>query len=108
LRVVDDCGDGAAEVVRGDVLYPERVYHVTQERADVVRRVRRPHPRAEQERALFGAPLRSRRERIACNVNDGNARSASTSLHRISLRRRSSRGKGPFASTNLAVPFGVR
>jgi len=49
LRVVDDRGDGAAESVRADVADPGRVHHVAQEPADVVRRVRSPDPRAEQE-----------------------------------------------------------
>lgn len=54
LRVVDDRGDGAAKAVWSDVLDPGSVHHVAQEPADVVRRVRRPDPRAEQERVRFG------------------------------------------------------
>ena len=50
LRVVDDSGDSTAEAVRRDVLDPGLVHHVAQEPADVVRRARRPDPRAEQER----------------------------------------------------------
>lgn len=54
LRVVDDGRDRAAEAVRGDVLDPSRFHHVAQEPADVVRRVRSPDSRAEQEVARFG------------------------------------------------------
>lgn len=54
LRLVDDRGDGTAKAVRGDVLNPGSVHHVAQQPADVVRRVRRPDPRAEQQSAGVG------------------------------------------------------
>lgn len=47
LCVVDDGCHGAAEAMRGDVLDPGLLHHVAQEPADVVRRMRRPDPRAE-------------------------------------------------------------
>lgn len=54
LRVVDDGGNCAAETVRGDVLDPGLVRHVALESADIVRRVRCPDSRTEQERARIG------------------------------------------------------
>lgn len=56
LGVVDDSGHGPAESVRGDVLDPSLVHHIAQKPADVVRRVRRPHPRTEQQRVRLGLP----------------------------------------------------
>ena len=66
LGVIDDGGDGAAKAVRGDVLDPGRVHHVAQEPTNVVRRVRCPHPRVEDERVRLGvaATQQARADRL--------------------------------------------
>lgn len=66
LRFVDDGGDRAAEAVRGHILNPGFVHHLSQETADVVRRVRSPHTSAEQQRIRVGlaCPEEARSDRV--------------------------------------------
>lgn len=53
MPIIDDDRDSAAETVRRNVLDPSVIRHFPQKSADVVRRVRRPDPRPEQERIGF-------------------------------------------------------